>query len=46
MKKIDPNDPATWPKDYRQCGICEKFGSRKPKEVKQHLKKVHGKTVK
>lgn len=44
-KKIDPNDPSTWPNDYRQCGFC-KFGSRNHDEVKAHLEKVHGKTVK
>lgn len=43
--KFDSKDPATWPNDYRQCSFCS-FGSRKPKEVKKHLKEKHGKTVK
>jgi hypothetical protein len=46
MAKIDPQDPRTWPRDYRGCGICNKFGSTNHNEVKKHLKKVHGKTVK
>ena len=46
LKKNDPTDPATWTKKYRGCGICDKFGSEKPAELKEHLKKVHGKKVK
>jgi len=43
--KIDPNDPRTWPDDYRQCALCN-FGSRNEKQVKKHLKDEHGITVK
>ena len=45
-KKIDPKDPATWPDDYRGCGVCNNFGSRDKNEVKKHLKDEHDKTVK
>jgi len=44
-KKNDPNDPSTWSKKYRECGVCNKFGSEDMAKLKEHLLKVHGKIV-
>ena len=40
-KKIDPEDPTTWPDSYHGCGVCDKFGSTDLQEVLRHIKRDH-----